>query len=162
MQSPQHPNNRFPYAQQNTTNQQQQHQNSESSKKAHKKGRVTSFPLLLPTPEQSHRQRSSSLGHCVCSWPGAAVGGAVSTFLPQKWAQTFSFWEKETWHVSHWKYLEFPTKFMKFWLAVRSPVVTNIEKSECNNQVCRSVSVASLNILLLNTRIIFCIETCLL
>lgn len=60
------------------------------------------------------------------------------------------------------KISEFPAKFMKFWLAVRSPVVKNIEKSECNNWVCRSVNVASLDILLLNTRIIFCIEAYLL
>lgn len=56
----------------------------------------------------------------------------------------------------------FPAKFMKFWLAVTSPVLKAIKKSEGYKWVCRSVNMAHLGILLLNTRIIFCIEAYLL
>lgn len=56
----------------------------------------------------------------------------------------------------------FPAKFMKLGLAVRSPVEKTRGKSKYNNWVCRSVSVASLGVLLLNTKIIFCIEVYLL
>lgn len=56
----------------------------------------------------------------------------------------------------------FPAKFMKFWLVVTSPVRKAIKKSEGNKWVCRSINMAHLGILLLNTRIIFCIEAYLL
>lgn len=164
MDSPQHLNNRFPYTHQNTTNHQQQHQNTEEEKKIREKKKKLDFHCFLPFLQHSWAVKTTRslivfLHVCLarCSSSKSSILVSSSEMGP-----CFQFPRERNLTRFSLRICGFPAKFMKVWLAVRSPVEKTREKSKYNNWICRSVSVASLGVLLLNTRIIFCIEVYLL
>lgn len=164
MESPQHLNNRFPYTHQNTTNQQQQHQNPEEGKKIREKKKKLDFHCFPPFLQHSwavttRRSHAVFLRVCLARCCSSKNDILVSS---SEMGPCFQFPRERNLMRFSLQLCGFPAKFMKFGLAVRSPVEKTREKSKYNNWVCRSVSVASLGVLLLNTKIIFCIEVYLL
>lgn len=133
-------------------------------KKNKRKEKETWLPLLPPFSATLLSSHNNEIPRCV---PACVLGRCCSSkndilVSSSEMGPCFQFPRERNLTRFSLQICGFPAKFMKFGLAVRSPVEKTREKSKYNNWVCRSVSVASLGVLLLNTKIIFCIEVYLL
>lgn len=138
--------------------------NPEEGKKNKRKEKETWLPLLPPFSATLLSSHNNEIPRCV---PACVLGRCCSSkndilVSSSEMGPCFQFPRERNLMRFSLQLCGFPAKFMKFGLAVRSPVEKTREKSKYNNWVCRSVSVASLGVLLLNTKIIFCIEVYLL
>lgn len=133
-------------------------------KKNKRKEKETWLPLLPPFSATLLSSHNKEIPRCVPACVLGQVGSSKNDILvsSSEMGPCFQFPRERNLMRFSLQLCGFPAKFMKLGLAVRSPVEKTRGKSKYNNWVCRSVSVASLGVLLLNTKIIFCIEVYLL
>ena len=150
-----------PKKNQNNKKPNQTNQKNQKKTQNKQKGQETSLLLLLPVPATfpSSPMKRTSLTTSLYMYLARFYGlnsnihvsssemGPYSQFLKERKLMFFSL-----------QVHGFQAKFMKLWRAVTPPVLKTIKRSEDNKWACRSTNTASLGILLLNTRIILCIE----